>query len=158
MTPPQLHMHFDEFESAGAVPTITVGEPGTQGAAVTGMHGIGVSTPMAAAVAAATWGFDGDVHMPNGGMFSIGLLSMMFAAGGPPPMMRLTGRMFNADGATPKLHIMFAPDETRMPIGQPFFAWSVTMEPVLLASFGNTSTHTMVRSSFLFQLSNDGSR
>jgi hypothetical protein len=36
------------------------------------MHGIGVNTPMAAAVAAATAGFAGDMHMPNGVMFAIG--------------------------------------------------------------------------------------
>lgn len=47
-------MHLLELLSAGAVQTITVGEPGTQGAAVTGRHGIGVNTPIAAAVAAAT--------------------------------------------------------------------------------------------------------
>jgi hypothetical protein len=37
------------------------------------MHGIGVSTPMAAAVAAATAGFAGDMHMPNGMMLTMGL-------------------------------------------------------------------------------------
>jgi len=45
------------------------------------MHGIGVSTPIAAAVAAATEGFVGDMHMPNGIMFVMGIWSMMFASG-----------------------------------------------------------------------------
>ena len=57
ITPPQLHMHFDELLSAGMFSTRTVGEPGAHGADVAGMHGIGVSTPSAADVAAATVGF-----------------------------------------------------------------------------------------------------
>jgi hypothetical protein len=51
---------------------IAVGAPGTQGAGVFGMHGIGVSTPRAAAVAAATVGLAGELHMPKGMIFSIG--------------------------------------------------------------------------------------
>jgi len=47
----------------GISPSITVGAPGTHGATVAGMHGIGVSTPIAAAVAAATIGFAGDMHI-----------------------------------------------------------------------------------------------
>jgi hypothetical protein len=37
------------------------------------MHGMGVSTPKAAAVAAATEGFAGDMHMPKGMMFTKGM-------------------------------------------------------------------------------------
>ncbi len=48
---------------------------------VTGVQGIGVSTPSAAAVAAATAGFAGDLHMTNGRMFTNGMLSIIFAAG-----------------------------------------------------------------------------
>lgn len=99
--------------------------------------------------------------MPNGGMFTMGLLSMMLAAGGPPPMMRFIGRTLSADGATPKLHIMFAPDTTRIPMHQAFLvaaARSATTEPFLSPSLGNTRTQTTVLSSFLFQLSKDGSR
>ena len=62
---------------------MTVGAPGAHGATVTGTHGIGVSTPKAAAVAAATIGFEGELHIPNGGMLTMGLLSIMFAAGVP---------------------------------------------------------------------------
>jgi hypothetical protein len=36
------------------------------------MQGIGVKTPSAAAVAAATVGFANDVHMPKGIMLTIG--------------------------------------------------------------------------------------
>ena len=51
MTPPQLHISFELSLSAGMPHTSTVGAPGTQGAMVMGMQGIGVSTPKAAAVA-----------------------------------------------------------------------------------------------------------
>ena len=54
--PPHAHVVFALLPSAGkpAGPTLTVDEPGLHGATVTGRHGIGVSTPRAAAVAAAT--------------------------------------------------------------------------------------------------------
>ena len=72
MTPAQLHMHLQVFCSPGIPRTSTVGEPGTQGAVVTGMHGMGVKTPKAAAVAAATMGLAKDWHSPKGGMFTMG--------------------------------------------------------------------------------------
>jgi hypothetical protein len=59
ITPPQLHISFDVLFSAGIFPIMTVGAPTAHGAAVFGMHGIGVSTPSAAAVAAATIGLAG---------------------------------------------------------------------------------------------------
>jgi hypothetical protein len=37
------------------------------------MHGIGVRTPMAAEVAAATVGFASDIHTPKGMMLVIGI-------------------------------------------------------------------------------------
>ena len=82
MTPPKEHMHLLSLVSAGNVPTITVGMPGTHGV-VTGTHGMGVNTPSAAAVAAATVGLAIDVHMANGKMFTIGAKSMMVATGTP---------------------------------------------------------------------------
>jgi hypothetical protein len=72
---------LDELFSEGLFPIITVGEPGAQGAGVTGIQGIGVSTPKAAAVAAATVGLAMDWHMAKGMIFNIGMLSMMVAAG-----------------------------------------------------------------------------
>jgi hypothetical protein len=60
---------------------MTVGAPVTQGAGVFGMHGIGVSAPIAADVAAATAGLAREVHIPNGMMFTIGTWSMIFASG-----------------------------------------------------------------------------
>lgn len=101
-----------ELLSAGILAINTVGAPGAHGAAVAGMHGMGVSTPKAAAVAAATVGFAGLVHMANGRMFTIGLLSMMLAAAGPPAMTQLAGSTVSELGAVPKLHASIAPMQT----------------------------------------------
>ena len=60
ITPPQLHMHLETLSSAGMLAMRTVGAPGTHGADVAGTQGMGVSTPSAAAVAAATVGLAGD--------------------------------------------------------------------------------------------------
>src|SRR4249920_2137851 len=101
MTPPQLHISFDELFSVGMFAMSTVGAPTTQGAVVMGTHGIGVSTPSAAAVAAATIGFAIELHMPNGGMLTIGWWSMMLAAG-VVVVTRLAGRTTSELGAAPK--------------------------------------------------------
>jgi hypothetical protein len=45
------------------------------------MHGCGVSTPLAAAVAACTWGLESEVHIPLGGTWTLGTMSSMLAAG-----------------------------------------------------------------------------
>ena len=73
IVPPQMHMQVHDLVSAGINPAFTFVAPGIQGATVLGMQGIGVSTPIAAAVAAATCGFAGDLHTPNGLMFNMGL-------------------------------------------------------------------------------------
>ena len=80
MTPPQLQVQTDPLASAGIPPTNVCGAVGVH-AAVTGMQGMGVSTPSALAVAAATVGFDRVVHIPKGGMFTTGLASVMVAIG-----------------------------------------------------------------------------
>ncbi len=79
MTPPHEHWQVQLFVNAGAPLICTVGEPGFHGV-VTGMHGCGVKTPIAAEVAAATWGFDRVVHMPNGMMLTFGAKSWIVAA------------------------------------------------------------------------------
>lgn len=109
ITPPHVHMHVPGLFSAGILPISIIGEPGAHGAGITGTHGTDVSTPRAAAVTAATAGFDGVVHIPNGGMFAIGLLSMMFAAGMFSIITLLTGNTTRDEGATPKLHCIIAP-------------------------------------------------
>lgn len=57
MTPPHVHINFEESFNVGILPNNWVGDPGIQGARVMGMQGIGVRAPMAAAVAAITMGF-----------------------------------------------------------------------------------------------------
>ena len=89
----------------------TVGAPGAHGAGMTGTHGIGVNTPNAADVADATAGFANDEHIPNGIMFTSGLLSMMFASG-VTVCVRFTGNTASVLGAAPKLHCNVAPIQT----------------------------------------------
>lgn len=99
--------------TAGLPPTITVATPGAQGPAITGVHGCGVNTPHAAAVAALTAGFANDVHMAKGMTFTIGTLSIIFATGAPHITL-LAGNTVSADGAVPKLHINCVPDVTKI--------------------------------------------
>jgi hypothetical protein len=109
--PPHMHVHIEEMLSAGIPPIRTVGAPGVHGATVFGMHGIGVNTPKAAAVAEATVGFASDIQTPKVGMFTIGLLSMMFAAG-VPALVLLVGSTLSALGAAPNVHIIIVPAVT----------------------------------------------
>ena len=106
--PPQLHMHIEVLFKAGIPPIRTVGEPGSHGAGVTGMQGIGVSTPKAAAVAAATMGLASDVHITKGMMLSIGTWSMIVAAGFFSIKTLFVGSTMSVDGAIPKVHTRFA--------------------------------------------------
>jgi hypothetical protein len=99
-------MHLHVTSTAGAPRRSTVGTPGTH-TSVTGMHGIGVSTPSAAAVAAATSGFDGVMHMPNGMIFTIGAASRMLAEG--VSVVTVGTTTLNGEGATPNVHINTAP-------------------------------------------------
>ncbi len=94
-------------------PMATVGAPAIHGPVGTGMHGIGVGTPSAAAVAAITIGLLMLVHIPNGGTFTIGAKSMMVAAGTPSTLTRLAGNTTRELGATPKLHCSEAPRQTQ---------------------------------------------
>ena len=112
IAPPHMHKHLDVLLSAGMLAINTVGAPGTQGATVTGMQGIGTNTPKAAAVAAATMGFDGELHTPNGRMLTKGIWSMMLAAGGPSASTLLSGKTTSAEGATPNVQVISAPMET----------------------------------------------
>lgn len=112
ITPAQLHINLLEALSAGILPSRTVGEPGSQGAVVTGIQGIGVSTPRAAAVAAATIGLAGDVHMLKGRTLTKGMWSMIVAAGIFEVITILVGRTHSDEGAMPKEHCIIAPMHT----------------------------------------------
>lgn len=81
ITPAQRQASFEVLFRLGWNDNMSVGAPGAQGAGVLGMHGIGVKTPSAAEVAAATVGLARLMHMPNGITFIMGTWSMMLAAG-----------------------------------------------------------------------------
>jgi hypothetical protein len=72
------------------------------------MHGMGARAPRAAAVAAATTGFARLLHVPKGGTFMNGTLSMIVAAGSGPSG-RPAGSTLSAEGDVPKLHFIMAP-------------------------------------------------
>ncbi|MFT3770166.1 MAG: hypothetical protein QM820_32455 [Minicystis sp.] len=115
--------------------------PGDQGAEMTGTQGIGVRVPMAAAVAAATCGFAWVLHMPNGAMFTIGLLSITVAADRASALVGPTGRIVRVEGANPSLHRSFAPfdDQLRHDISPALARYSVRRgdAALLLASSWN---------------------
>jgi hypothetical protein len=81
MVPPQVHWQVESWLRAGTPEMVTATDPGAHGDAVTGMHGIGVSTPRAAAVADATSGLASEEHIPNVGMLTMGAKSVMVATG-----------------------------------------------------------------------------
>src|SRR6056297_539624 len=83
------------------------------------MQGIGVSTPSAAAVAAATVGLLAEEHIPNGITFFIGMLSMIVAAGTGPPVTLPSGVTTSDAGASPKLQVSMAPMVTIGGMGAP---------------------------------------
>lgn len=112
MTPPQAQVSLEESLRAGLLAMSTVGQPGAQGAGITGTQGMGVSTPMAAAVAEATVGLDMEVHMPKGMMFFMGTLSMMVAAGILEVRVLFSGVTTRLEGAMPKEHWHIAPMHT----------------------------------------------
>lgn len=115
--PPHTQSSFELSCKAGMPPSFTVELPGDQGAGVSGMQGIGVRAPMAAAVAAATVGFAMDLHIPNGRMLSIGMLSRMLAAGVVVKTL-FTGSTTSEPGAAPKEHWIMAPAQTCLPISR----------------------------------------
>ncbi len=113
ITPPQVHIHFELLFKAGELLIKTVGEPGTQGATVAGIQGMGVSTPKAAVVAVATTGFVMVLQSPKVGILTRGAWSMIVAASGPEVF---TGGPFGITdktlGSVPKEHCIVAPMQT----------------------------------------------
>jgi hypothetical protein len=98
-------MHLEVLLSAGEPFMFTVGEPGAHGPVITGMQGWGVSTPLAAAVADATWGLLTVVHMPKGLMLTIGTKSMTLAASCPDALTGgPLGTTVRVEGVVPKVH------------------------------------------------------
>lgn len=89
-------------------PNITMGTGGAHGATVIGMHGMGVRTPNAAAVAWATSGLAGELHMPKVKIFNMGTKSIITAGGPVTTMVRVAGNTTSEEGADPIAHIMVA--------------------------------------------------
>lgn len=102
-------MSFELSLSAGILAAKTVAHPGAHGAAVAGIQGIGVKTPIAADVADATVGFAKEVHIAKVITFTRGLLSIILAAGWFPTKILFTGKTTKLLGAVPKLHVINAP-------------------------------------------------
>lgn len=119
MIPPYAQVKQEARFRIGALASITVGEPGTHGDEMIGMQGIGVMTPIAAAVAAATAGFAKDWHTPNGRILTMDLESRLFATAAPAINTLFCGSTSREDGCIPKLHDRLAPLHThhsnRMP-------------------------------------------
>jgi hypothetical protein len=112
MTPPKAQTHVEPATKAGLPPIVVVGAFGVHGPVTAGVHGIGVSTPRAAAVADATAGLLRLEHIANDPTFSIGTMSAIAAAGMPSIVTRAAGRTDRVAGATPKLHCSMAPAVT----------------------------------------------
>ncbi len=112
ITPPHMHISSEVSFKAGQLAMSTRGDPRIQGDTVPGMQGIGVRTPAAAVVALTTAGFVGLEHMPNGGMFTIGMLSMILAAYMKPVETLFKGVTKSMLGANPKVHCSTAPLQT----------------------------------------------
>jgi hypothetical protein len=120
--PPHMHIHLPLSNKAGWFITITL-LGGAHGAKMAGTQGIGVSTPIAAEVAAATCGLAIDWHMPKGKMFVIGTISIIVAINMFCAFGRKGTVTINEDGAIPKLHCSNAPIQTNFPIPLTILFW-----------------------------------
>jgi hypothetical protein len=74
ITPPNMHAHVLMELATGSMPWNVVREGGAQVVGIRGVHGIGVSAPIAAAVALATAGLAGLRHRPNGRILTTGVV------------------------------------------------------------------------------------
>ena len=115
IAPPRAQGHVQLLVTTGSPPTFTLIEPGSQ-AVGTGVQGTGVGVPSAAAVAAINAGFVGLWHMPKGGMFIPGTVSVTTAIGIPLPVV---GRIaVSVLGAKPNVQLNIAPLVTGIPNGK----------------------------------------
>jgi hypothetical protein len=114
MSPAYEQFNIQLASSIGMPPKKTEADPGLHGPAGAGMHGMGVRTPRAAAVAAATAGFARLIQTPKEGTFSIGMISVILPACMGPPTTG-GGRKVNVPGAAPIVHTAIAPVVTTGP-------------------------------------------
>ena len=101
--PPYAHISIDLSLRAGYPPINILGFPGIHGPTVTGIQGMGVSIPRAAAVADATEGLAIQLHIPNGRTFKRDILSIIFA-NGILETTPFTGNTVKSDGTVPNEH------------------------------------------------------
>jgi hypothetical protein len=80
------------------------------------VHGCGVNTPIAAEVAAATWGLAIDEHIPNPEMLVPADTSVTVAIGLEHPKQVDCDVAVNVAGVVPNGHISEAPVTTTIPI------------------------------------------
>jgi len=104
MLPPHMHVSLDESLSAFSFLTFTVAQPGLHGEVVLGTQGAAVGVPKAAAVAAITAGFALALHITKVGTFTIGLWSMVVAAGWLQTLTFFTGSTVSTAGPVPMEH------------------------------------------------------
>jgi hypothetical protein len=81
ISPAQLHIHLLLSSAAGSPAIVMLEAPGDQTPTMTGIQGIGVCTPSAAAVAVITIGFVVELHMPKVAMLTIGTHIEIVAVG-----------------------------------------------------------------------------
>ena len=110
--PVHMQLHVESDVNKLLSPIAMACDPGDHGDVTTGRHGCGVSTPCAAAVAAATCGFTCVLHIPNGAMFTMGMKSITVAIGAVPLLVWLVGSTVSELGDSPSLHWRFAPFAT----------------------------------------------
>jgi hypothetical protein len=112
---PIPHTNCELLHRHGLPSISSLGLAGTHVPAGTMVHGWGVKTPSAAAVAEATAGFAIDEHIPKLCTFTLGCMSCMVAAGFPPILHRVCDVTVMSDGFEPKVHETFAPVTTISP-------------------------------------------
>jgi hypothetical protein len=83
---------------------------------VIGVQACGVSTPSAAAVAAATAGFESVLHIPKGGMFTVAAPSSMVPTGLPSAMTIVLLVAMKPTGVLPNAHLIVVPVVSNKPI------------------------------------------
>ncbi len=119
IVPAHAHIHWQSCVNKG-LPSINSALPDAIHDDVCGTQGCGVSTPSAAAVAAATCGFARDVHIPKDGMFTPPAASIMVAIVFPSHICVGALVAVNWHGAVPKVHISVAPVVINIAIFIPF--------------------------------------
>jgi hypothetical protein len=102
--PPHIQIHLESWARIGPIGRRTVTFDVIQGADIAGTQGIGVNTPKAAAVAAATIGFAILLHIPKGAILAIGIISTIEPTGILEINTGTLGITMRDDGASPKLH------------------------------------------------------